>query len=182
MSILNILNEEGKIIGKEERDVIHRDGLRHQEINVWFHTPQGEIIFQHRARDKDTWSDKLDATAGGHVELGDDYDRAAVLEIKEETGLDVGIDDLESMGVFRTESIDVVGGTENKTFREVYIYQYEGDIEDLVIEEGAAIGFEAWKIDDVLNMKEKDKKRFIPSAFSDEVMDIFRVIKKRLDK
>jgi len=41
-----------------------------EKIHVWFVTPDGEIIFQRRAKDKDTYPDLLDATVGGHVEPG----------------------------------------------------------------------------------------------------------------
>ena len=72
---LNIVNEEGEIVGVETREDIHNQGLLHRECHVWFYTPAGEIIFQHRAKDKDTYPDLLDATVGGHVEIGSDYDR-----------------------------------------------------------------------------------------------------------
>ena len=70
LELLEIINEHDEVIGLETRGKIHQDGLLHREIHVWFITPNGEIIFQHRAKDKDTYPDKLDATVGGHVEPG----------------------------------------------------------------------------------------------------------------
>ena len=67
---LNIIDENGNITGEETRENIHKQGLLHREIHVWFYTPKGEILFQHRAKDKDTYPDLLDATVGGHVEIG----------------------------------------------------------------------------------------------------------------
>jgi len=69
--ILEIVNENDEVIGLENRTKIHTEGLLHREIHVWFITPNGEIVFQHRAKDKDTYPDKLDATVGGHVEPND---------------------------------------------------------------------------------------------------------------
>lgn len=43
--MLNIIDENGKIIGKDTRENIHQKGLLHREINVYFYTPNGEIIF-----------------------------------------------------------------------------------------------------------------------------------------
>lgn len=63
---------------KKPRENIHNQGLLHREIHVWFYTPKGEIIFQHRAKDKDTYPDLLDATVGGHVEINSDYENTAL--------------------------------------------------------------------------------------------------------
>ena len=65
---LNIVDENDQIIGEDTRENIHRKGLLHREIHVWFYTPKSEIVFQHRAKNKDTFPDLLDATVGGHVE------------------------------------------------------------------------------------------------------------------
>ena len=60
--MLEVINENDNVVGFETRAKIHQDGLLHREIYIWFFTPNGEIIFQHRAKDKDTYPDKLDAT------------------------------------------------------------------------------------------------------------------------
>jgi len=53
MEKLSILDEQGNIIGEEYRDVIHQKGLLHGEVHVWCLTTNNELIFQHRAKDKD---------------------------------------------------------------------------------------------------------------------------------
>lgn len=82
-NILDIVDENDQIIGQATRDKIHRQGLLHREIHVYFITPQQEIIFQHRAKDKETFPDLLDATVGGHVEIGDSYELTAIKETEE---------------------------------------------------------------------------------------------------
>ncbi|HZJ41249.1 MAG TPA: hypothetical protein VFD16_03225, partial [Candidatus Saccharimonadales bacterium] len=72
-SLLNIVDANDNIIGERERAEIHRLGLLHREIHVYFLTPDKKFIFQHRAKDKDSYPDLLDATVGGHVEIGDTY-------------------------------------------------------------------------------------------------------------
>ena len=62
--LLEIVSKDNIVIGLETRKVIHEKGLLHREIHVWFITPDRKIIFQHRAKDKDTYPDKLDATIG----------------------------------------------------------------------------------------------------------------------
>lgn len=63
--MLEIIDENDNVIGLETREKIHKEGLLHREIHVWFFTPRGEIIFQHRVKDKDIYPDLLDATVGG---------------------------------------------------------------------------------------------------------------------
>ncbi len=66
----------------------------------------------------------------------------------------------------------------NNVVRAIYVYCYDGKIKDLRIEKGKAIGFEAWPLEKIFNISAEDRKRFIPSIFSDEVLNIFRKIQK----
>ena len=78
--MLEVVDENDNIVGLETRVNVHKDGLLHREIHIFFITPNGEIIFQHRAKDKDTYPDKLDATVGGHVDPGMSYEETAIKE------------------------------------------------------------------------------------------------------
>ena len=42
---LNVIDEQGNIIGEETREGIHREGLLHREIHVWLFNKKGEDIF-----------------------------------------------------------------------------------------------------------------------------------------
>lgn len=172
--ILNIINENDEVIGEATRDEIHQKGLLHREIHIWFITPAGEIIFQHRAKDKDTYPDKLDATVGGHVEPGMSYEETAVKECEEETGVNVDLEKLRLVKKMYKKSFDNSTGLINNTIRSQYVYLFEGKPTDLQIEEGKAIGFEAWKIDDLRNLGKKDKNKFIPLILSEDMFEIFK--------
>lgn len=180
ISKLNIINEQGNIIGEDTRENIHSKGLLHCEIHVWFYTPKGEIIFQHRAKNKDTYPDLLDATVGGHVEIGDNYEDAALREIKEETGIQAEKNDIVFIQNIRSKSFDSVTGKINNVIRAVYAYCYNGKIEDLKVEIGKAIEFEVWPFDKFFNILEDDKKRFISILLKPEMLNIFRKIKDLL--
>jgi isopentenyldiphosphate isomerase len=178
---LNIVNDNDEIIGVEDRRKIHQEGLLHREINVWFYTPQKELIFQHRAKDKDTYPDLLDATVGGHVEIGDDYITTAVKEVEEETGLKINPEELIFLKKLKFKTFDAVTGRTNYAFNVRYAYLFKGDSQDLKIEEGKAVGFEVWPIDHILNATETEKKKFLPSVFAPEILEIFKDV-KRLDR
>ncbi len=175
---LNIVDENGKIVGKETRKNIHKQGLLHQEIHVWFYTPKGEIIFQHRAKDKDTYPDLLDATVGGHIEIEADYESTALQELKEETGINVIKDDLTFVQMVRIKTYDRVTKMTNNVIRAVYAYCYSGRIGDLKVEEGETVGFEVWPFRKIFNISSKNRKRFIPDVLGHEALNILRKIQK----
>lgn len=177
--ILNIVNDNDEIIGIEKRDIIHRDGLLHREIHVWYFTPNGEIIFQHRAKDKDTYPDLLDATVGGHVEIGDSYEVTALKEASEETGLSPRAEDLIFIKKYQKSSKDEITGLINNSYKGEFAYKFLGNIYDLKIEEGKSLGFEAYKIDDVMNSTDGEfRGKFIPGILTPETFEIFEEIKK----
>lgn len=180
--LLEIINENDEVIGLESRQVVHQKGLLHREIHIWFLTPSGEIIFQHRAKDKDTYPDKLDATVGGHVDPKMSYEETAVKECKEETGLDINLDKLLFLRKMRKKSFDEVTKLTNNTIRSQYAYLYEGPISDLQVEEGKAEGFEAWKIDDLPNLSENDKSKFIGLILKEDMLELFNEAKDKLLK
>lgn len=147
--MLNVIDEEGKIVGEATREEVHTKGLLHREIHVWFYTPKGEIIFQHRAKNKDTFPDMLDATVGGHVEIGSDFLETALKEIQEETGIIADKEDLILVKVVRANHTDPTTWRINNVIRKAFAYKYKGDFNDLKIEKGKSEGFEKWAIEDL---------------------------------
>jgi len=173
LEMLEVIDEKDTVIGLETRDKIHKDGLLHREIHIWFITPQGEIIFQHRAKDKDTYPDKLDATVGGHVEPKMSYEETAIKECKEETGLDIDLKNLVFLTKMRKHTVDEATGLINNTIRTQYAYLYDDLVKNLTVEQGKAIGFETWKIDTLSNLSDADKERFIPAILSNDFLSLF---------
>lgn len=181
MSNLNIIDEEGNIIGEDTRENIHKRGLLHREIHVWFCTPKGEIIFQLRGKHKDTFPNLLDATVGGHVELDGNFVDTALKEVFEETGLQLAADQLNLIKKLRKSAKDPATGMINNVIRAIYAYRYEGKVEDLKVEGKTAQGFEAWPIDKLLKgLSIYERKRFIPSMLGREYLKIYKEIEKLL--
>lgn len=176
--MLNIVDENDNIIGEESREKIHKDGLLHREVHVWIHNGQGELLFQKRSKTKDTCPGTLDASVGGHVEIGDSYEKTALKELEEETGLVAQASDLVYMGKLRRNKFsDPKTGKVNNSYRAVYAFRYGGKAEDLRVEDGAADGFEFWPIDTILNLPQSEQAKFGPSILSEEYREIFRRIK-----
>jgi len=182
LEMLEVVDENDNIIGLETREKVHKEGLLHREIHVFFLTPKGEIIFQHRAKDKDTYPDKLDATVGGHVDPNMTYEETAVKECKEETGVDIDTSKLLFLTKMRKKSFDQVTGMTNNTFRSQYAYLYDGSIFDLQIEDGKATGFETRKIDDLSHLSEEERSKFIQVLIGEDMLKLFNNAKDILLK
>ena len=179
--MLEVVNEDDVVIGLETRKTVHEKGLLHREIHIWFMTPNREIIFQHRAKDKDTYPDKLDATVGGHVDPGMSYDETAIKECKEETGINADISKLKLVKKMLKKSFDEVTKLTNNTIRSQYVYLFEGKIDDLQVEPGKALGFEAWNIDSLHSLTPENREKFIPLILSKDMLDLFEEGQKILN-
>lgn len=179
---LEVIDENDNVVGLETRAKIHKDGLLHREIHIWFITSKGEIIFQHRAKNKDTYPDKLDATVGGHVEPNISYEQTALKECKEETGIDIDLNKLVFLTKMRKRSFDEATNLTNNTIRSQYAYLYDGPISNLQIEEGKAEGFEVWKIDDLPYLSETDRSKFIPLFLGEDMLNLFNKARELLLK
>lgn len=179
--LLNVVDENGNLVGTESREKIHRDGLLHCIVHIWIYNRKGELLFQHRAPDMETYPDLLDASVGGHVEIGRTYEQAAIQEMKEETGHVISLSDLHPLGIRRTKkSIDPSTNTTPYHLIASYAYQYSGSVDDLRIEDGKGAGFEFWPIETILKIPETQRSRFIPSIFDPSTLAIFRSIQTLL--
>jgi ADP-ribose pyrophosphatase YjhB (NUDIX family) len=80
-------------------------------------------------------------TVGGHVDVGETYEVAALREIQEETGMVVEKEDLRLLAKIRQSNADPLTQTISNYFCSVFAFCFRGDISSLVIESGKAIEF-----------------------------------------
>lgn len=116
-----IVDENGNILGAVSRGHAH-DGSKilHPVVHLHVFNSRGELYLQHRPSWKDIQPDKWDTAVGGHINLGENVDKALKREVREE----LGITDFqpESLGHYVFES---------KRERElVYVHRcvYDGEI------------------------------------------------------
>lgn len=179
--MLEVVSESGEVIGLEERKLIHEKGLLHKEIHVLFVTSDGGIIFQHREKDKTSWPDALDATAGGHVDPGEDVLGSAIREAREETGLDIKPKDLIFVGNIKSCIYETKTEVINNVLRSCYGYLFTGDMSDLKIEKGKIISFVKYKYRDLASLSEIEKQKFIPERLEAKYMEIYAKIFKEFN-
>lgn len=175
---LDVIDEQENIIDQISRNEVHGKGLLHREVHVWLHTPDDKIIFQKRSSTKDTFPNFLDASVGGHVDLGETPEVAAIKELAEESGIIAEFSQLNFITKRRSYSVDSKRNKINNVIRYLYSYLYTGDINDLVVEEGKGDGFVSYSISELESINKKELEKFIPSTLSKENIEMFKLIKK----
>lgn len=179
---LDTVNDNDEITGRELRSAIHRQGLMHREVWVIFCTPDQNVILQKRAPTKETFPDKLDATVGGHVELGQTYLQAAIMETEEEAGTKVQESDLIPLMKLTNISYDEVTGMYNNCFRQIYAHIYNGKASDIPIEEGQAVGFETYPLSKIIAGDAELASKCVPGLCDPEkVGAAFHKLKEKLE-
>lgn len=85
--LFDVVDELDRVVGVRPRHEVHRLGLRHRAVHVLIFNRRGEVFLQKRSMLKDSCPGLLSTSCAGHVDAGEDYDRAAVREMGEELGL-----------------------------------------------------------------------------------------------
>lgn len=173
---LDIVNDLDQVIGSELRKNIHRNGLLHREIHVWLYTKDNEIIFQKRGIHKDS-AGLLDATIGGHVDKGENYQEAATREIQEETGITAIPEDLVFLKKFNKsyKRDDFI----NNFIRTIYILKYPIELNKITKEAGND-GVDFKKIHPSHLSKENinSVEEFDEFILSDEIPEVLNFLNK----
>lgn len=83
-----LVDEEGKIIGKAPRSMVHKDKkLLHPVIHVHIFNKERKLYLQKRAMNKLVQPGKWDTAVGGHISMGESLETAIKRETEEELGI-----------------------------------------------------------------------------------------------
>lgn len=82
-----VVDEDDRLLGEAPRGEVHGNNLRHRAVHILIFNSLGELFLQKRSRWKDRHPLLWDSSAAGHVDAGEEYDAAAIRELKEELGV-----------------------------------------------------------------------------------------------
>jgi len=85
--VLDIVNEENEVIGSAPFEQVYEQRLNHRIVHVLIFNDKGEIFLQQRSAQKKFCPGHWVTSAGGHVQKGESYAKAATRELKEELGI-----------------------------------------------------------------------------------------------
>jgi len=107
MELLDIVDEDGLPTGETvERELAHRNGIRHRTSHVWILRKQNntiQVLLQKRSKNKDSYPGCYDISSAGHIPCGEDYINSALRELQEELGITATAEELrETRRAFST--------------------------------------------------------------------------------
>lgn len=82
--LLPIVDEQDNVIGAGTRRDIHMKGLPHRAVHIIVTNARGQLLLQRRSMAKDSHPGWWDISVGGHVDVGEEYEQAALRELREE--------------------------------------------------------------------------------------------------
>ncbi|HCR70982.1 MAG TPA: hypothetical protein DIW23_06030, partial [Anaerolineae bacterium] len=86
--ILDVVDEQDNLIGKETRKKVHEVGLWHRGVHVFLFDEDGNLLIQKRSADRASNPLRLDCSVSEHVQSGESYQQAAIRGLKEEMGVE----------------------------------------------------------------------------------------------
>jgi isopentenyldiphosphate isomerase len=159
MEILDVFDEEGNLIGKEERKKVHEDGLWHIHVGVIIMNQKGEILFQKRSPNKIVNPNKWTRT-GGHVDSGESPLIGAQRETKEEIGILIPEENFELMGIEKENRYSTEKKLHNRNFVYSYFAIVDYDIKDYVLQKEEVSAVKYITIEEMEKIKEKNDESY----------------------
>lgn len=81
--LLNVYDDEGRVVGAERRRAAKASGRAVGAVNVLLVNARAEVLLQRRPPDKENGA-RWDKSVGGHVGAGEEFDATALREASEE--------------------------------------------------------------------------------------------------
>lgn len=170
MELIEIVDENGNFTGEVmDKDEAHDKNLLHNEIAVFIINDRKQTLLQKRSASKRFDPNKW-ALCAGHVDAYESLEDAAIREIKEEIGLIVSKDELNSFGE-RKISIK----KENSQVNYYYYIKCNLNEEDFIIQKEELSEVKWFDIDEVINMIISHDTSIV---FSENKLKLFEKLKE----
>jgi len=85
--LFDVLDEDGKVVGKAERSRVHAEGLLHRSVMFFIFDEAGRVFVNKRAAGKEFEGGKWSIVFGGHIASGETADETVQREALEEAGV-----------------------------------------------------------------------------------------------
>lgn len=128
--LIDIVDKNGNPTGLSAlKSEIHSKGHFHNTAHLWLYTSKGQILLQQRAASKVICPLLWDVSVAGHIDAGETPEQGIIRETKEEIGLDISVEQLQKIGVFKCfQSYD--NGIVDNEFHHTYIAKTDQIITD----------------------------------------------------
>ncbi|MDY8138951.1 NUDIX hydrolase [Aquimarina sp. 2201CG5-10] len=162
--LIDILDKSGNPTGNVQlKSKAHQLGLYHASAHIWFYTKDGQLLFQKRVDNKDTFPGLWDVSVAGHIGTGEKPIDAAVREIQEEIGLTVCNEDLDFIGIYLAEKKPKPYLFDNE-FHHIYLAKLSVSTDHLILQKEEVSDIKLIPISDFKNILKHSAliKEFVP--------------------
>lgn len=97
--VFDVVDAQDRVVGQATRSEVHARRLLHRAVHVFWVRDDGLLCLQRRSYGKDSCPGLLSTSCAGHLDAGEDYDRAALRELGEELGIVVPAEDVLEVDV-----------------------------------------------------------------------------------
>ncbi|WP_010179990.1 NUDIX hydrolase [Aquimarina agarilytica] len=164
--LIDILTPNGTLTGEVKlKSEAHKKGLWHASVQIWIYTPDGKILIQKRAKNKDTYPNLWDISVAGHLTAGDSPIDAAIREIEEEIGYRVFKDNLIFLKTIK-KSKQVSSSIIDNEFNYLYIVKLPIIISKLKLQIEEVAEVTLISISDFENQLKNHPNIFVPHGAS----------------
>jgi len=112
------------------KTVAHKNGWFHQTVHIWLFTAAGQVLLQQRGDNKTVYPSLWDVSVAGHVVAGEAIETAALREVYEEIGLQITVNELQKIGVFKSVK-NLPNAWQDKEFHHTFLAQLKVPIAHL---------------------------------------------------
>jgi len=103
--IIDLLNNDGKIIGKVDKAEAHKKGLWHKSVHLWIFNQAGDVLLQKRCAEKKFFPNFWDVSVAGHIGANESSINTAIREAEEEIGIDILANKLQFAFTFKEQLV-----------------------------------------------------------------------------
>lgn len=161
----DIVDSEGRPTGKIKlRKLVHADGDWHRAVEVWIVNGKNAILIQRRARSKDAFPGKWDASCAGHISAGEESLATALRELQEELGIEVSENDLKYLFRISEKHITNRGTFVDNEIKDIYFLRMDVEIGDLKLQEEEVMDARFIHFLKLRKLLKKQSWKFVPHA------------------
>eukprot|EP01135_Chromosphaera_perkinsii_P005564 Nk52_evm113s352 gene=Nk52_evmTU113s352 len=154
--LVMLVDRHNNVVGRAKRKAVRDDNMRHRCTFIIVKNPRtGLLVVQKRTMIKDYCPGYYDATTGGVMQVGEDYQESAQRELNEELGIaDVSLEHLFTF-LYEDNLTKVWGG--------VFLCLWDGDISTLNLQPEEVESVTEMSAEDILERAEKGET-FTPDS------------------
>lgn len=116
--LLYLVDSEDNEIGKVWKSEAHQDSSKlHREVGIFIYDDSNRLLLQRRGFNKSMYPGHWQAAAAGHVPYGHTYEQAAHMELLEEVGFDVPLQQFDKI---------ILEDPNERRFMALFLGKYEG--------------------------------------------------------